>query len=130
MAKGITLPITVKNGRFVLSEGDDYIYQLVMRALGEGESDNPFQDIGLGEFMTFDINDKQSNGLIRSRIKAIFTELESDQLAKLRTDVPGVVFEEDRGPLGNEKRVLIRYVNIETQERRELDVPIPPEAEG
>jgi hypothetical protein len=126
MATGIELPTRVdKNGRLVLLSGDDYIEQLVFTGLGDPDSDNPFQDVGLGEFMIFGINDQMSDGEIRERIVDVFAELEADQLAKLDDPLVDLVFSEDTGDLGVDKKVTITYTNMETQERKDIEVPIP-----
>lgn len=118
MAKGIKLPTSAKNGRLELLGGDAYIEQLIAVALSDGESDNPFQDIGLGEFMIFDINDPLPDGVIRERVRAAFATLEHDQLAKLER----VEFTTS----GAEKMMAIWYKNLETGRRDELEVPLPP----
>jgi len=116
MATGIKLPTTVKNGRLELLGGDDYIRQLVETALGESDSENPFQDIGLGEFMIFDINDPLSEGEIRDRVTKAFASLETDQLARLSS------IEFDR--VGHEARMYIEYEDLETGKRPEIEVPL------
>lgn len=122
MAQGLKLPLETKNGRLVLMSGDDYINQLVITALIGGYSDNPFQDIGLGDYMIFDINDALTEGEIRRRIEAVFVSLEKDQLAKLEDPDTDVQFTRKDGDLFAE----ITYTNMETQERPEIEVPVPP----
>lgn len=126
MAQGIRLPLRTSNGRLELLGGDDYIEQLVFTALGDGDSENPFQDLGLGEFMIFGINDRLTDGEIRDRVLRVFEFLEADQLARIANPQADLVFEEDRGAMGVEARLVLMYTNMETQERRELTVPIPP----
>lgn len=123
MAQGIQLPLVVKNGRLKLLDGDDYIAQLIAVALGDNESENPFQDIGLGEFMIFGINDSYTEAEIRERVREVFESLEDDQLAKLETDDKAVTFE--RNVAAGTLSMFVSYVNLETQEQQELEVPIP-----
>lgn len=118
MATGIKVPLRAINGRLEKLGGDAYIEQLIMTGLGDCQSENPFQDIGLGEFMIFGINDDRSTSDIRTRIAQVFALLEADQLAKLER----LTFEEEDG---HEKKAHLTYVNIETQERHEIEVPIP-----
>jgi hypothetical protein len=118
MAKGIKLPTSAKNGRLELLGGDAYIEQLIAVAMGEGDSDNPFQDLGLGEFMIFDINDALPDGVIRERVRAAFATLERDQLAKLER----LEFTTS----GVEKTMSVWYKNLETGRRDEIEVPLPP----
>lgn len=127
MAQGIKLPAQIKNGRLVTISGDDYIQQLVETGLTGGESTNPFQDVGLGEWMIFDINDKMTHGKIRRRVIMIFASLEADQLARLDDPAEHVAFRKDTGEESSTLWLDIQYTNLETQERRELSVPVPPE---
>lgn len=122
MAQGIQLPMQVKNGRVRKLAGDDYIDQLVRCALLGMDSDNPFQTVGLGEFMIFGINDVMAQGEIRERVVLIFESLKADQLAKLRDPEEDLVFTQK----GEELWMDLAYINMETQERVELSVPVPP----
>lgn len=124
MAQGIKVPLETENGRLKLISRDAYIQQMLFVALGEGESDNPFQDPGMGEFMIFDINDELTEGEIKARIVAIFESFEADQLAKLDNPEIDLVFSEE----GQEKLLDLTYINMETQERVDIEVPIPPAA--
>ncbi len=123
MAKGLQLPLQTKNGRLTAIYGDDYIDQLVKAAFLGSDSDNPFQTMGLGQWMIFGINDAMSEGEIREQVKLIFQSLQADQLARLPED--GVFsFSRDGGDL----RMQVEYVNMETQERPFIEVPVPPGA--
>jgi hypothetical protein len=124
MAKGIKVPTEVKDGRLVALDGDDYIEMLVSIAMGSGDSENPFQDLCLGEFMIYAINDGQPDGEIKQRVTGLFDSLEGDQLARLESQedlkiVKGV------GDEAASKFMELSYVNMETGERRDLRVPIP-----
>jgi predicted nucleic acid-binding OB-fold protein len=121
MAQGIKLPTTIKNGRLELVSGDKYIRQLVETALGDGESENPFQDIALGEFMIFEINDPLVEGRIRERVESAFKSLERDKLAKLVT----MNFERE----GAEATMYLTYEDLETGAREELEFPLSNLAE-
>lgn len=116
MATGIALPLRAVNGRLMLLSGDGYIEQLVKTAMGSSESSNPFQDVGLGEFMIFDINDALTEGVIRQRVVRVFASLERDQLARLVS----LAFE----GIGSEKVMQVVYDNLETGYRSEVDVPL------
>lgn len=123
MAQGIRLPLQAKNGRLSLLSGDDYIEQLIFTALGDNESENPFQDIGLGEFMIFGINDSYTEAEIRERVEQIFEALEADQLAKLDDNENALRFERKRGT--GKLSMYVSYTNLETQEQNDIEVPIP-----
>ncbi len=121
MAQGATIPAVARNGRLQKVSGNAYIRMLLMLAFGEGESDNPFQDLGLGEFMIFGINDAESEGEIRPRAERMFESFERDQLARLENPADDIEFFQARG----DKFMVVRYRDLETQERVEIEVPIP-----
>jgi hypothetical protein len=123
MARGIQVPLAVNNGRLRKLTGDDYIDQLIRVALKGMDSDNPFQTVGLGEWMIFGINDGMDTGEIKQRVVAIFASLKADQLAQLKDPDDDLVFT----TRGEELWLDLTYVNMETQERMELSVPIPGE---
>ena len=119
------LPIKIKDGRLKMLSGDDYIKQLVMIALQDGDSENPFQDLGLSEFMIFDINAEAVEGEIRHRVQNSFDALKRSQLAKLTRGAQSIRFETE----GADKFMYIDYTDLETGERTELEVPLPPVGE-
>lgn len=121
MARGLELPIKISNGRMVKKSGDDYIKQLIMTALRSGDSENPFQDLGLGGFMIFGIQNGGTQAQIKEKIIPIFNSLEEDQLARLDNPSKDIQFEVD----GTDLKMTINYRNMETQERDEIEVPIP-----
>ena len=122
MPTGISLPLEAEAGRLKLLSGDDYMRQLVAMALGDNDSDNPFQSLGMGEWMIFAINDQAIEGEIRQRVRAVFIEFEKDQLMKLSTDADAITFEEREG----ERIMRLKYLNLETGLRVDQDVPLPP----
>lgn len=120
MATGIALPVTVDNGRFKLLSKQAYISQLLMIAFGDGDSENPFQDIALGEFMIFAINDASPEGEIRKRVEQVFKSLEDDQLAKLTRGSQSITFvQEDQT-----KTMYLDYTDLETGEREDMEYPL------
>lgn len=121
MAKGIRLPARAKAGRLELLGGDAYIEQLINTGLGDGESINPWNRNGLGEFMIFAVNDTEIEGEIRERVKGIFKSLERDQLARIAGG-KAIKFVSD----GGDKKLFLEYENMENGERREIEVPLPP----
>lgn len=121
MAKGIRLPTRTKAGRLELLGGDAYIEQLINTGLGDGESINPWNRNGLGEFMIFAVNDTEIEGEIRERVKGIFKSLERDQLARIAGG-KAIKFVSD----GGDKKLFLEYENMENGERREIEVPLPP----
>lgn len=121
MAQGIKLPLEIKNGRLVKLSGDEYIDQLLRIAFIGMESENPFQSLGLGEWMIFGLNDAMTEGEISEKIISIFESFQRSQLARLQNPDEDIVFRRADGELS----VEIDYINMETQERSEMEVPIP-----
>lgn len=121
MARGIRIPLEARNGRLKLLYGDDYIDQLVRTAFLGSESDNPFQSLGMGEWMIFGINDAMSESEIKEHAVQIFKSFENDQLARLASS-SDITFNRE----GEQLLMGIDYINMETQERPYLEVPIPP----
>lgn len=112
MSQGTQTPWKADSlGRVVLVENDDYIRDIIGIALGSGDSENPFQDIGLGEEIIFSVNDFVTEATVRRRVEDIFRDLETNGLARLvkpngvtfpGTDVEGEMF------------VVIKFINLET----------------
>tara|TARA_Y100000034_G_scaffold131943_1_gene193761 strand:- start:1665 stop:2066 length:402 start_codon:yes stop_codon:yes gene_type:complete len=119
-SQGIALPVKIVNGRYRLVADDAYIQQLMTVAFGDCSSDNPFEDLGLGEAMIFGINDSMTEGEILARVKLIMDDFEENGLAKLIVSEPPT-FEKDDGDL----HMLLPYMNLETQERGQLDAVVP-----
>ena len=120
VARGIRLPVSIKHGRIALVSGDEYIRQLMVVAFGDCESDNPFEDLGLGEGMIFGVNDSMTEGEIIARIEMIMEDFAENGLASLIPSDPPT-FEKREGELFME----LPYINLETQESDVLDLPIP-----
>jgi len=66
-----------------------------------------------------------SQGEIKERVISIFASFKADQLARLKDNEASITFKRE----GEEMRMTIEYINMETQEGRELAVPIPPTGE-
>lgn len=124
MASGIRVPLAASDGRLAISFGEEYIKQLVFVALGEGDSANPFQDLGVGEFMIFGIAGDKLDGEIKKRVTMAFDQLEESQLAALDSEDDIVITRE-----GSEQYVEITYTDLETGARPLIEVPIPPAGE-
>ena len=124
-ARGISLPVRPEKGRMKKLGGDKYIEQLIDTMLGDLESDNPFQDLALGEFMIFALNDERIEGEIRKRVELGFRSLKRDQLAQLSSRTKSISFSQD----GAVKKMKVKYQNLETGERREHEVPLPSAGE-
>lgn len=115
MGKGIDTEFR-RSGRggFRIAKDNAHIMGLLSTALGNCQSANPFQQLGLGEDMIFDPADPTTFGKVRDKIEEIFQDFERNELAKLqaRSDNLKVV------PLdmdeGGKYGMLVYAVNLET----------------
>lgn len=100
-------------------DGDDLITQYVMTYVADCSSDNPFQDLGIGERAIFRIaDDPEWRADIRGRIKNMFDKyLVPSNLAKLQAV-------EFNTTADGEVTMAVRYVSIESNEPRSELIPI------
>lgn len=124
MGTGISTKL-VGSGRggFKMAVDNDHIRGLLGAALGPGESDNPFQNLGLGEDMVFDPADATTFTSVRDRIREIFEDFEAAELAKLqeRPDNLRVVFDKT-APEGGTYGMIVYAVNLETDSPFDMTV--------
>jgi len=121
MAQGIAFPFRASPRKGVeLSEGPEYIRHLVLVALGDCDSDNPYQDLGIGNAVIFrNLSNPAVQGWVTRKVRDIFRTFEAEELARLHTlDFEGSV---DDGDL----TALITYVDLETNTPNELRVSLP-----
>ncbi len=111
------------HGGFKQDKDNDHIRGLLGAALGPGDSDNPFQDLGLGEDMIFDPADSTTFNDVRDRIKEIFEDFERAELATLqkRQDNLKVTFDKT-APEGGSYGMIVYAVNLETDSPFEMTV--------
>lgn len=109
-ASGISIPFRAdSDGGVALSEGETYIQAQVLMCVRPNESDNPFQDLGVGQEAVFQsAADPDWKLVIRRRIERQFEELDRENLARLKK----VRFEPGDG--NGDLRVVIQYTNLET----------------
>ena len=120
MATGIASPARENgNGGFLLATKDQHIRELLGVALGEGDSNNPFQDLGLGEEMIFDIADSGTFNAVADRITRIFQRFEEDEFAQLQDREDNLSVDEISE---GEFEMHVFFINLETGEADELGV--------
>jgi len=115
MAKGLAIPVRAVHGRAVLTDGADQMRKIVMLALGDGESDNPFNgsDVGLrGEL--FHLDGSAMRSLVRRSVEAHFRRFQADDRAQL---VAADFFKAQ----GGEVNLFVRYTDLETDEEQLFD---------
>jgi hypothetical protein len=108
-----------KRGGARLAKNDIHIGTLLQVALGSGDSENPFQELGLGEKMIFDLLDLSTFAPIQDRVKEIFEDFEDNELAALDDTGTNLQIIETRQA---EAGMQIDYVNLETGRKSSLVV--------
>jgi hypothetical protein len=121
-ASGFDFPVRPSGaGGFELVEGEVYVDHLVLIALGSGESDNPFQDLGMNEDIIFEIGtDPRIKAAVASRVRSAFAILERDNLARLHSLAYDEVTE------NGDFVVHIDYINLETRNPRSVAFTVSP----
>lgn len=85
MAMGWSIPMRAnKKGGVQTSVGNRHLKDLLYAALKNCDSDNPFQEAGLGEDMIFDIADATTFNAITEKIQRIFEDFRDRELADLQ----------------------------------------------
>lgn len=123
-ASGMSLPFRAdSDGGVAVSEGETYIKMQVLMCVRPNDSDNPFQDLGVGQEAVFqNAADPDWKLVIRRRIERQFEELDRENLARLKK----VRFEP--GDESGDLRVVVQYTNLETTTEGEAAVLVGREA--
>jgi hypothetical protein len=120
---GIALPFGPDNrGGVALIEGDEYISQLIRVLASNGDSENPFLDVGIGLRAIFqNLDDPAYQAQLRREIEAVFDDLRRAQIAKLLS-VSFAPSDDPNNPA--EFIATVRYLSIETATEQQVDTPI------
>ena len=109
--KGLSIPLGVgPDGRAALSEGEDQLKKIISLRLSFGESENPFQQLGIPSPI-FQINDPTTQAIIKNWINRTFRILRAEGRARL---VDGSIkfLRESEG----EMILELKYVNLKTDD--------------
>lgn len=110
---GMSVPIAVDQaGGALLDEGGDQILKLLMLALTNCESANPFQNLGLPEDIIFRINDPIVEAEVALAIENVFKTFETAKRARL------VKAPEFTRRVEGELEVRIDWVDLEETRRQ------------
>lgn len=130
MTVGLKIPVGPdKQGRAKTVDGVEYTKQTIITSLRNCESRNPFQDLGLGNTMIFDINDETTTTRIVIRIEEIFASLEIQEIAKLGSSSTKQAIEFETIKEG-ELDVIIRYIDLEVNRPEEITLNLPSDFGG
>jgi len=123
MPTGLSAPLKAdKQGRMKLTSSDEHLRELLGIALGQGQSDNPFQDPGVNpEDIIFDLDDPSTFTIITDRIQRAFDEFEAEELATLDEKSDNLVI---RQRTESGFKIAVFYVNLETGQPNELGVVV------
>ena len=121
-AKGLSLPIkTDRRGGFAQIEGVPYIRQLIAVALGDDDSDNEFQDLGLGARPIFgNVSDEGLKDWIRNRVRQLMDEFRTSGLAQLKS-FNFIEGDQDSGELVG----VLHYIDLESDTPDQVQVTFP-----
>jgi hypothetical protein len=88
MSVGLSLPVGVsKSGSAKIVEGEENNNKIISLALGSDDNENAFnQNIGLGDFMVFEIEDPAIRGKIINVIRKLFRNFQIQKRFRLLTD--------------------------------------------
>jgi len=115
MAKGLAIPVRAVNGRAALTDGADQMRKIIMLALGEGESTNPFNgsDVGM-DAKLFRLDLPAMRSLTRRAVDAHFRRFQANDRAQL-------IAADFLKSEGGELNLFVRYSDLETDEEQLLD---------
>ena len=117
MAKDLKIPITLgPKGQAEPIEGSDLTRQLLLIALRECESDNPFQNLGVDEKFIFEGDALALRSRLELKVADVFDTFERARLAKLATGEEMEIIKLESGVL----EMRIKYIDLETGKQNEL----------
>ena len=116
MPVGFRLPVGASNsGGMHLEDGDENDRKIIAIALGSDDNENAFQqDVGLGDFMVFAVDDPEIRGKIMNRIRRIFKRFEAQKRFKLFPSTVRWLTDDESG----EVTLEFKYLNIESDEEK------------
>lgn len=116
MAAGLSLPIRAINGRAAIESGEAQLKKIIMLAIADCDSGNPYQELGIDTLIVFALDDQQVKAFARRRIVDAFKRMEAEGRAQLDGDAP--TFSSKDGEL----TCQIKYINLETTAAEELEL--------
>lgn len=121
MASGLALPLIPVNGRAPIEEDQQQLAKILMLQLADCENTNPFnQDVGMSGDIVFQNNTVALQALIRARVISVFRIKEKEGRARLLEGFPTFKVNSDT----QELVCSIKYVDLEANEERNMDMPV------
>lgn len=122
MATGLQIPVGVDGtGGANLVSGDDNDRKIIGIALADDDNENAFQqDITLGSFMIFQVNDEVTDAAVLRRLRAIFRVFRQQSRFRLVDNTVTIKAGAEEG----ERELEFKYVNLESDEEVEARVAI------
>jgi hypothetical protein len=118
--QGLAVPVQADGrGSFLVLTGEEYVRRLVMVAMDDAQSDNPFQrDLeGLGDPLIFALSNPMWKRFVENKVKTAFDLLKTDQLAELSRLT---WLTEDQGDGTGTQEIEVEYINLETDELQKV----------
>jgi len=130
MGQGIAFPFKESYGKGIeMAYGADYTRQLILVALGNCQSDNPFQDLGIDSEPIFaNLSSSGVRGWLSKKFRDIFLSLERQELAKLiKLEFKEGVEDPARPASGQEAELtaVVTYLDLEMDLEQDLAVRFP-----
>jgi hypothetical protein len=121
MAVGLRIPVGVnKEGGAALEDSDANNDKIIKIALGDGDSDNAFQqDLALDEDMIFNIADPVEQAAIVTKLIRIFENFENIE-KRFHLLVNTIEWDDSELKKGN-MILKFRYVNLESDEEKPFE---------
>ena len=117
-SSGIKIPFQRNSrGLTATDSGDSYLAGLILVALNDCDSANPFQDLGIGENV-FSIQDSAARSKIAGRISNVFDEFKRLEMAELSRS--GIKFSDQDG----ETIVNVDYISLESGKPQSLTLSV------
>jgi len=112
--QGVSLPARLTGeGGFVWVTGEDFVREIVVRAVSPNYSDNPFESIPMDEDAVFKMDDPSTRVRVLDALRRGFAYLERIGLARATGTRP-FVFRETG--VEGEAEVQVSYTNLKTQD--------------
>ena len=113
--KGIAIPVQPIQGRLRISDGEEQMGKIILLALADGDSQNPFApDYGI-DMPVFDVSDGTSRALLRRAVERHFQRWEGGGRAKLnKFFMRGSTDNMGRASRNGDFEIQIEYTDLET----------------